>query len=102
MCQKAQANSAKVRETGSTWKFQIPRIDIWLLSSNCLKFAQCSFCNGVVKKMRYPLSESSISTVTSLGIVFDTCIDTMPLPLVDDSEYGRACQREGYLGPNKF
>ena len=29
MCQKAQANLAKVRETGSTWEFHIPRIDTW-------------------------------------------------------------------------
>ncbi len=27
VCQKAQANLAKVRETGSTWEFHIPRID---------------------------------------------------------------------------
>ena len=29
MCQKAKANLAKVRETGSTWEFHIPRIDTW-------------------------------------------------------------------------
>ncbi len=29
MCQKAQANLAEVRETGSTWEFHIPRIDTW-------------------------------------------------------------------------
>jgi len=29
VCQKAQANLAKVRETGSTWEFHIPRIDTW-------------------------------------------------------------------------
>ena len=29
VCQKAQANLAKVRETDSTWEFHISRIDIW-------------------------------------------------------------------------
>ena len=29
VCQKAQANLAMVRETGSTWEFHIPRIDTW-------------------------------------------------------------------------
>ncbi len=28
-CQKTLANLAKVRETGSTWEFHIPRIDTW-------------------------------------------------------------------------
>jgi hypothetical protein len=27
--QKTLANLAKVRETGSTWEFHIPRIDTW-------------------------------------------------------------------------
>ena len=40
MCQKAQANLAKVRETSSTWEFHIPRIDTWgylafLLNDKC-------------------------------------------------------------------
>jgi hypothetical protein len=29
VCQKAPANLAKVRETGSTWEFHILRIDTW-------------------------------------------------------------------------
>jgi hypothetical protein len=29
VCQNAQAKLANVRETGSTWEFPVPRIDVW-------------------------------------------------------------------------
>ena len=57
VCQKAQANLAKVRETGSTWEFHIPRIDTWgYLDGGVLNAARA-----------HKLSTKGLSSVLNIG-----------------------------------
>ena len=57
MCQKAQANLAKVRETGSKWEFHIPRIDTWgYLDGGVLNAARA-----------HKLSTKGLSSVLNIG-----------------------------------